>query len=196
MLVIRRCSFAERRLVPCSLWMFPGHPRYAKALGSWSPGTRGSTQRRVLLDWLFLGEMGLDMDAGAHLELAGRRSVWRDRHWGEHGSACRIQGTCWWHLNRVTWGTGPSPGEGAPLTAQGCLGERVCPAWGGDSRLPPVLKGDGAWARLLRGKDGLGDGLGRSRGSTKHTAHYGRPCGVQEGAGRSVLGLDGLHSRL
>lgn len=81
--------------MPCSQWMFPGHPSCAKALAIWSPGTGGSTQRRVLLDWLSLGEMGLDMDAGARLELAGLHSVWRDHHWGEHGSACRIQGTCW-----------------------------------------------------------------------------------------------------
>lgn len=72
----------------------PWAPNMCKGLSHLVPWDQGgSIQRRVLLDWLSFGEMGLDMDAGAHLELAGLHGVWQDCRWSEHGSACRIQGT-------------------------------------------------------------------------------------------------------
>lgn len=48
-------------------------------------------------------------------------------------------------------GHGAQSREGAPLKAQGCLGDRACPTWG-TRGLPPVLKGDGAWGRSLGGR--------------------------------------------
>lgn len=72
------------------------------------------------------------------------------------------------HLSRATWGS-----------AVGLRREGL--SFLGVTRLSPGLKSEGAGARPLQGKGGLGTGWAKVRGATKHTAHCGGPPRVPGG---------------
>lgn len=87
-------------------------------------------------------------------------------------------------------GHGTQSREGAPLKAQGCLGDRACPTWGARG-LPPVLKGDGAWGRSLGGRRAWAPpGQRQGAQSTQLVVGGGRVLG-SEGSCTDRLGLDG-----